>query len=105
MADECKAAVQSQHRISISIDKSDYYIDVFTFYDANLLAFAQACCDWQKEKDAQICKDVVDHFTERDGGKWPEQKDDASQGAEYCADAIRNTKDTESDIDQATRKA
>ena len=60
--------------------------------DAQLLAFAQACCDWQKEEDAQICE--------------YRNRTHASNGQLfYAANAIRNAKESpESDIDQATRK-
>lgn len=58
---------------------------------AELYAFAQACCDWQKDKDARVCDYIAASHLEFVG--------DAAD----CADAIRNAKENpESDIERAT---
>jgi len=49
--------------------------------ETQLLSFAQSCCDWQKEKDAQICDYIAASHLEFVG--------DAAD----CADAIRNAKE------------
>jgi hypothetical protein len=55
--------------------------------DIALVDFAQACCNWQKEKDAQICEAIPEYCIPYE-----------------CAEAIRNSKESpETDIDRATR--
>ena len=56
-----------------------------------IFSFAQACCDWQKDKDARVCDYIAASHLEFVG--------DAAD----CADAIRNAKENpESDIERAT---
>jgi hypothetical protein len=61
----------------------------FECNEVGLLVFAQACCDWQKEKDAQIC-DRIAKISKVDAL--------AELCADACASAIRNTKDTVNNI-------
>jgi len=72
------------------------WYDCYEFPEAELLAFAQACCDWQKEKDAQIClRERVDALaTGEDTDK------SYNRALEDAADTIRNAKESpESDIE------
>ena len=95
--------------------------------DAQLLAFAQACCDWQKEQDAKICESLSPTFI-KDGERYLTEtgtrlKDVAPHlettyelelliegvaqkltAQHKCAAAIRNAKESpESDIEEARR--
>jgi hypothetical protein len=66
--------------------------------NAQLLAFAQACCDWQLEKDAQICDELAQEW---DSDAVIANKNYAASGS----DAIRNAKESpESDIEEARRR-
>lgn len=45
------------------------------------------------EGAAKICEDVADRYEAQDGGKWPELRADAKDGAQSCEYAIRAMKD------------
>jgi hypothetical protein len=68
-----------------------------------LESFAQACCDWQREKDAHICE-VVQADSASVLGADIEYKTGREMAACVCALSIRNTKPSpETDLDQAQR--
>ena len=73
--------------------------------NANLFipAFAQACCDWQKEKDIMICLNkYVDAIATYSFGYATDHA--YNHALDDCADAIRNAKESpESDIEEARR--
>jgi len=61
----------------------------FVGWSEPMIAFAQACCDWQKEKDAQICETL--ELAEPSGLSRIEQLR-IYTCLQKSADAIRNAK-------------
>jgi hypothetical protein len=76
------------------IDGDDWSEANFIWFDNDMTKFAKACCEWQKKQDAQIC-DRIAKISKVDAL--------AELCADACASAIRNTKDTETDLEQAQR--
>lgn len=60
----------------------------------SLLISEQAVRDQALREAEEAAEKVRDQFQERDGGKWPELRDDAATGAGECVDAIRALRTT-----------